>query len=116
MSSRLQAGDVAPSGMTAAEEDPRDGPLLAGWPRHSPLDTLTVRECEVLHMVSRGCQNKIIAAELDLAENTVKIHLHNIIRKLAVSNRTQAAGLYLEEVEAGRVRIPDSAARGVRQP
>ncbi len=86
----------------AVGEDPDRRGKSPGAVGASPLDVLTVRECEVLHMVSRGCQNKIIAAELDLAENTVKIHLHNIIRKLAVSNRTQAAALYLEEIEAGR--------------
>lgn len=109
----LQPGIAPLPGRRAAEEEARNGP--AGKPAHSPLHALTVRECEVLHMVSRGCQNKIIAAELDLAENTVKIHLHNIIRKLAVSNRTQAAALYLEEIEAGRGCIPETVANGVRR-
>jgi DNA-binding NarL/FixJ family response regulator len=39
-------------------------------------------------------QNKVIAAALKLSENTVKIHLHNIIRKLGAHNRTEAAAMY----------------------
>ena len=107
----LQAVDVATPGRRSAEDVAQpNGRGACDKPALSPLDVLTVREYEVLHMVSRGHQNKIIAAELDLAENTVKIHLHNIIRKLAVSNRTQAAALYLEDVEAGRLRAPETAA------
>ncbi|WP_323131382.1 response regulator transcription factor [Sinorhizobium medicae] len=45
-------------------------------------------------MVSRGLQNKIIAAEIRLSENTVKIHLHNIITKLGAHNRTEAAARF----------------------
>lgn len=57
---------------------------------------LTGRELEILSRVARGCQNKIIAADLSLSEHTVKIHIHNIITKLGVHNRTEAAILYLE--------------------
>ncbi|TCD14200.1 helix-turn-helix transcriptional regulator [Oricola cellulosilytica] len=60
----------------------------------SMLENLTAREKEVLGMVAQGHQNKIIAADLQLSENTVKIHIHNIIRKLGVHNRTEAAALY----------------------
>ncbi len=96
----------------ATEETPgQSHPTGEQGEGRSPLDSLSLRESEVLHLVSRGCQNKIIAAELDLAENTVKIHVHNIIRKLAVSNRTQAAALYLEEAGADRSRASDVAAR-----
>lgn len=68
---------------------------------HEKVSELTTREREVLHMVSKGSQNKIIAAELGLSENTVKIHLHNIIRKLGVCNRTQAAARYMETTDRG---------------
>lgn len=57
---------------------------------------LTARELEILARVARGNQNKIIAADLGLSEHTVKIHIHNIITKLGVHNRTEAAILYLE--------------------
>lgn len=68
------------------------------------MDELTVRELEVLAMVARGHQNKIIAADLGLSEHTVKIHIHNIIRKLGVHNRTEAAAIYFEYVNR---RQPD---------
>ncbi len=59
--------------------------------RNGHLVELTARELQVLELVSRGLQNKTIAAALDLSEHTVKIHLHNIISKLGVHNRTEAA-------------------------
>ncbi|WP_193227675.1 helix-turn-helix transcriptional regulator [Aureimonas psammosilenae] len=62
------------------------------------LRDLTVREHEILALVARGLQNKVIASALVLSEHTVKIHLHNIIRKLCVHNRTEAARLYMERV------------------
>lgn len=43
-----------------------------------------------------GNQNKIIAAALGLSEHTVKIHIHNIITKLGVHNRTEVVALYFE--------------------
>jgi DNA-binding NarL/FixJ family response regulator len=64
--------------------------------RSEVMDELTGREIEVLAMVARGYQNKIIAADLGLSEHTVKIHLHNIIKKLGVHNRTEAAAKYYE--------------------
>lgn len=55
---------------------------------------LTRRELEILELVSRGLQNKSIAAHLTLSEFTVKIHLHNIITKLGARNRTEAAAFF----------------------
>lgn len=57
-----------------------------------PNVRLTPREWEVLELVAEGKQNKIIAAGLDLSEHTVKLHVHNVLKKLGVSNRTCAAG------------------------
>lgn len=58
------------------------------------FDELTDRELQILGMVARGLQNKLIAAALGLSEHTVKIHLHNIITKLGAHNRTEAAAIY----------------------
>jgi two-component system, NarL family, response regulator LiaR len=52
---------------------------------------LTARELEVLRLIARGLQNKQIAAQLHLSEKTVKTHVSAILRKLDVSDRTQAA-------------------------
>lgn len=60
------------------------------------LDTLTAREREILTLVSEGYQNKLIADRMALSEHTVKAHVHNLIAKLRVTNRTQAAA-YLHE-------------------
>jgi NarL family two-component system response regulator LiaR len=52
---------------------------------------LTPRELEVLRLIARGHQNKVIAAELHLSEKTVKTHVSAVLRKLDVTDRTQAA-------------------------
>jgi len=49
---------------------------------------LTVREMELVRLVSEGLANKQIARIINISEGTVKIHLHNIYQKLGVSNRT----------------------------
>lgn len=58
------------------------------------IAALTEREREVLEMVSAGCSNRIIAARCGLSEHTVKVHVHNIIRKLKAPNRTAAAAIF----------------------
>jgi DNA-binding NarL/FixJ family response regulator len=55
------------------------------------VDELTTREIEVLNQVVTGATNKEIADTLHITENTVKIHLRNILEKLHVQNRIQAA-------------------------
>ncbi len=64
------------------------------------LTTLTARELQVLAMVARGLRNRMIAAELSLSEHTVKAHLHNIIGKLGVRNRAEAAARFRAGVSA----------------
>jgi len=54
---------------------------------------LTERERQVLELVAQGQTNKEIAASLSIAENTVRAHLRNILDKLHVHNRLQAAAL-----------------------
>lgn len=52
---------------------------------------LTNREKEILQTLSNGASNKEIANALNISEHTVKIHLKNILKKLQVNNRLQAA-------------------------
>ena len=52
---------------------------------------LTLREIEVLRLVADGLTNAQIARELDLSEKTVKSHVSNILAKLHLADRTQAA-------------------------
>ena len=54
-------------------------------------ETLTERETEVLRQLARGKSNKEIATSLFISETTVKTHVKNIMQKLGVPSRTQAA-------------------------
>ena len=55
------------------------------------LSTLTPREMEILGYLAAGHSNKVIARHLELAESTIKVHVQNILRKLNLSSRVQAA-------------------------
>ena len=57
----------------------------------SPAPDLSAREVQVLELIVRGLPNKQIAFALGIAEHTVKNHVKNILSKLAVQDRTQAA-------------------------
>ena len=54
-------------------------------------ETLTERETEVLRLLAQGQANKQIARSLNIGEKTVKTHVSNILAKLGVASRTQAA-------------------------
>jgi DNA-binding NarL/FixJ family response regulator len=53
-----------------------------------PIEALTTREAEVMRLVTSGLSNKQVARQLALSEGTVKIHLHNVYRKLNLGSRT----------------------------
>jgi DNA-binding NarL/FixJ family response regulator len=57
----------------------------------SPRQLLTRRQRDVLSLISEGKSNKLIADALGMSESTVKAHVKQIIRRLNVVNRTQAA-------------------------
>ena len=58
---------------------------------HTPRVALTERELQILRLAARGLRNKEIGTALNIAEDTVKIHLKHIYSKLEVLDRTQAA-------------------------
>jgi NarL family two-component system response regulator LiaR len=55
------------------------------------LSTLSERELEVLRLLTQGLQNCEVAEQLSVSENTVRTHISNILTKLALRDRTQAA-------------------------
>lgn len=55
------------------------------------IEWLTMRELDVLRLISEGCSNKKISDELTISERTVKNHISHIFRKIDVEDRTQAA-------------------------
>lgn len=61
-----------------------------------PRSELTAREIEVLELIVKGKANKEIGAALSITEGTVKVHVNNILGKLGVSDRTQAATTALQ--------------------
>jgi DNA-binding NarL/FixJ family response regulator len=84
----LERGEAAMSRQTTAR-------LMTGMTQLSrsasdPVN-LTEREAELLRLLAEGLSNKSIAQKLSLSENTVKYHLKNILQKLGVHNRTEAA-------------------------
>jgi NarL family two-component system response regulator LiaR len=64
---------------------------IAGGVEQDPGDILTEREMDVLRCLARGRANKEIAADLFISEKTVKTHVGNILDKLGLADRTQAA-------------------------
>jgi NarL family two-component system response regulator LiaR len=101
--------DVQPDDLVRAIRAARRGeatlhPAVAGRLMHeltgarsSPLDILTEREREVLTCIARGMSNAAIADHLIIGERTVKTHVSNILSKLHLQDRTQAALLALRE-------------------
>ena len=60
-------------------------------------ESLTSRERQIVLMVAGGLSNKDVARRLDLSEGTVKVHLHNVFRKLGVNNRTALAAMAITQ-------------------
>jgi two-component system NarL family response regulator len=65
--------------------------VAARMAEHLVRPDLSGREVEVLGLIAQGESNKEIAAQLGIAEGTVKVHVNNILGKLCVRDRTEAA-------------------------
>ena len=93
MVARVQGGASSP-----ATEAPRTPSTLPPTDARTPLDNeskprvrLTEREIQVLRSAAEGKPNKIIAEALRLSQHTIKLHMHHVMAKLGVHNRTEAA-------------------------
>ncbi len=99
-----EADDVAAAIRAAYNDevhlDPAAARILARGMRtrneQAPMDSLTERELEVLSLVGHGRSNKEIATDLGITERTARTHVSNILGKLGLQSRTQAA-LYAVE-------------------
>ena len=72
------------------------------------LSALSARELEVLEYIAHGARNRQIASELTISEFTVKRHVQNILEKLEVGSRREAADYYrvaqIERASVGEVQ------------
>jgi two-component system nitrate/nitrite response regulator NarL len=94
-----------------------DARVASDSPGRARAARLTDRQREILQLVARGATNREVARALNVTENTVKVHLRNILGKLHLQNRHQAAALARE---VGIVKDDDGAplptgVRGTRQ-
>jgi DNA-binding NarL/FixJ family response regulator len=111
--------DVEPQGLRDAVravvrgESPLDPRAVRAMLRARPVargEDLTVREREVLALVTQGLANKQIARELAISDSTVKAHIGSIFTRIGVADRTSAA------LWAERNLRPRSGVAGQRQP
>jgi len=77
-------------------------PVIAEPPRRTSVADLTERERQILERVAEGLSNKEIGAQLYLSEKTIKHYMTNILQKLQVHNRVEAALLAQKEQRADR--------------
>ena len=91
-----RTGAASPPGPAPAEAPP------------ALQELLTEREREVIERVARGDRNKTIAGEIGVSEHTVKLHIHHIITKIGVQNRTAAANWYLAQCRTDETPPPST--------
>lgn len=90
-------GEAALSGVTAAKILGEFTAQARTGLKTADEERLSAREKEVLQLLTKGLTNKGIGDALNLAENTVKNHFKNILEKLHLANRVQAATYALEK-------------------
>lgn len=115
----LDAIRTVSSGNYAIDDQVLEKPQVANWllsqfetiqagSGDAPEETfrsLSIREMEILRLITRGMSNKEIAKALGISRQTVKNHMTSILRKLAVNDRTQAAVYALRH---GWIRLQDT--------
>ncbi|HTS31222.1 MAG TPA: response regulator transcription factor [Bryobacteraceae bacterium] len=80
------------------------GPIATKLAEHFNEETLTAREIQVLQLVAWGNRNKEVAAQLSIAEETVRMHMKHISGKLAANDRTHAVTIAMSR---GLLRLRD---------
>lgn len=108
----VRAGKFVVHGQTMSDTELMQW-LLAWYNERAQFDgddqgtlmPLSTREMEVLELIVRGASNKMIASSLGISQQTVKNHMSSIFRKLAVSDRTEAAMVALRR---GWIRLQDA--------
>jgi RNA polymerase sigma factor (sigma-70 family) len=83
--------------------------------REKVLSLLTERERQIMRLVSEGLSNKAIARRLNIADGTIKVHLHNIFQKLEINNRTLLAAFAISQKERGGAPVGSSAGTASQQ-
>jgi DNA-binding NarL/FixJ family response regulator len=88
--------DPAVAGIVARRMRSRPGGVAGGGADGDELGSLTPRERDVLGAVARGLSNRAIADELGITERTARTHVSNVLAKLGLASRTQAALLAVQ--------------------
>jgi DNA-binding NarL/FixJ family response regulator len=98
-------GEMSCSPRIAARLARRVASLAAEVRRDQPPRGLTARETQILELIVQGLSNKEIAGRLCIEVPTVKHHVHNILEKLQVTRRGEAAARARRELPAPRVAV-----------
>ena len=87
-----QSGTVCDTGLSIE--------LIKNNRKNNRLEQLSKREMEILTFINQGMSNEDIADHLCRAKGTVKLHVHNIYKKLDIRNRVEAIQLYNQFMSA----------------
>jgi DNA-binding NarL/FixJ family response regulator len=108
----LAGGIYVPSSLIDPNP-PRAANAAAPKRAGEPWSELTRRQRDVLGLIAQGKSNKLIADALTMSESTVKAHVKQIIKRLHVANRTQAALLATGSLGATQQTVPDTVPAGM---